>query len=130
MAALRLLASAATGYFLDQVTVFIFAFAEGEPVRDKPQSPYALIGPFSFVTETLIVSSLGSIKGSASPICPTKICNRGYRSKVPPRMRRITWIAVSMCQPQPGPASSSVTICENPEYDAWMTDWGGWVGWR
>ena len=37
------------------------------------------------------------------------ICNLGKRSNTPPRMRRMTWTAVSMCQPQPGPENISLT---------------------
>src|SRR5580700_1698367 len=50
-----------------------------------------------------------NIPGSPSPRWPMAICKLGKRPNTPPRMRRMTWTAVSMCQPQPGPENISLT---------------------
>ena len=68
--------------------------------------------------------------GSPSPRWPMTICNLGKRSNTPPRMRRMTWTAVSMCQAQPGPENISLTIGENPLNEASMTRCGGRAGCR
>src|ERR1700733_15102057 len=56
-----------------------------------------------------MMSRRWNMPGSPSPRWPMTICNLGKRSNTPPRMRRMTWTAVSMCQPQPGPENISLT---------------------
>ncbi len=45
------------------------------------------------------------MNGMPSPRWPMTTCSFGYRSNTPPRIMRMRWTAVSMCQPHPRPAN-------------------------